>query len=820
MLDPPSTQHTKTVLSEITSSSFSSVFHDVTLVFEDGEEVLHYKALLSLLSLEWRLLLKLSPFTDVVFLPDIKVEDMFGKVTETFKDDYELSEMFDKEHHPQQIVVDIKKKDEDEIQEKIEEQYHIADNPLEKTNDNVLHNNIAKSENENQLVPFNQSEEILDLSDHHSPVYLPAIQDDFSWPPDLQAPNFHSMGWRRTPDQRGGEVVDVMGNKSLFAILSLRLACLPERAAFSLPLVGDQESELAGVFYVKDFINGQAASSLPVFQLEDSSDRLSLEQLVTRAGHLLEQTVVWAEALYDPKQGLAGRILVFTGAEISSLKKLTEVWKKNLEQDSQGHELEVGSTMGWGQKKLARQRRQVFLWCRKRCLKTVEGGIVCFFCGFVCFKQSERHNFTSHIHRHLFRQKKVQCPTCAKFYMRELAHVCEGSRQIKQQIKLLTNCDLCNSCFSRKSELRRHMRQTHGIIPQDTQKCCQFCELIIPRMDMHKHVTDHHRGDFIKCKQCEEPFSNSTSYKHHYLNKHTEKLSGFCNICQQKYRQIKKHNFVRHKQENYPCTHCDKIYKSEQGLDDHMKTVNGTMVRKQCPICSKFLINLNDHTQRVHRGNMKLNKCRTCKKTIQVDQILEHKMFCKPELHTCHICSKKVHHLQSHLSAVHTDFKCGVCGQIFSKTKNRPVLRDHILLEHIPKIFVELGIIEDLKTNNNTKQDAIAKFLVEKKTTKDKNMVYNCLLCLKMMDSGTKAHNHMKAHMNWHTNTKDPANCHVKESKTYKCDKCKRAFAQEEDMKTHILTHNTECKICNKTLSDPYKLRKHLLMHDKYIKQV
>ena len=68
-----------------------------------------------------------------------------------------MSEMFDKEHYPKQIVVDIKKTDEDEIQENIEEHYHMVDDPLEKINDHALQNTIDKNKNENQLVAFNKS---------------------------------------------------------------------------------------------------------------------------------------------------------------------------------------------------------------------------------------------------------------------------------------------------------------------------------------------------------------------------------------------------------------------------------------------------------------------------------------------------------------------------------------------------------------------------------------------------------------------------------------------------------------------------------------
>ena len=59
---------------------------------------------------------------------------------------------------------------------------------------------------------------------------LDVIQADFSWPPGLEVPNFHRMRWRHG----NRHMLEVRGNKSLFASLTEKCPEIPQSAAFSL----------------------------------------------------------------------------------------------------------------------------------------------------------------------------------------------------------------------------------------------------------------------------------------------------------------------------------------------------------------------------------------------------------------------------------------------------------------------------------------------------------------------------------------------------------------------------------------------------------
>ena len=90
-----SSNHIELIFKELTDPGFSSKFGDVTLVFKDGNSVPYYKSILSLVSIEFRMLLQLYTNTDLVILTGISKEEFFG---EAFKVDDVFSEphIFDK----------------------------------------------------------------------------------------------------------------------------------------------------------------------------------------------------------------------------------------------------------------------------------------------------------------------------------------------------------------------------------------------------------------------------------------------------------------------------------------------------------------------------------------------------------------------------------------------------------------------------------------------------------------------------------------------------------------------------------------------------
>ena len=235
---------------------------------------------------------------------------------------------------------------------------------------------------------------------------------------------------------------------------------------------------------------------------------------------------------------------------------------------------------------------------------------------------------------------------------------------------------------------------------------------------------------------------------------HIRKYKGFCNICQREVSHLPKHKYYYHRQT--VCNHCNHKFRSPEALKAHMHSVNGSTPKRKCPECSKYFINLRDHIRTVHRGEIKPCKknkrfCHTCKKFVLKEEFIAHRQICKP--HTCSICSKEVVWLEQHLLRAHSqNIICVFCNATFDTIKSRlpkkQQLRNHIYDIHIPRIFVELGITENINTENIEVRESIAQYLVDKQCTKEADC-HKCQLCLETFSTKTKIINHMKYHLKY-----------------------------------------------------------------------
>ena len=74
--------HVSNIFKDLTNPQFASNFGNVTLVFKNGECVRFYKSLLSLISVDWRMLLQMCNESDLVILTGLSQKDFFEEVVE------------------------------------------------------------------------------------------------------------------------------------------------------------------------------------------------------------------------------------------------------------------------------------------------------------------------------------------------------------------------------------------------------------------------------------------------------------------------------------------------------------------------------------------------------------------------------------------------------------------------------------------------------------------------------------------------------------------------------------------------------------------
>ena len=436
---------------------------------------------------------------------------------------------------------------------------------------------------------------VVDLQGHTSPIFLQGIQSDFSWPPHLAGPPSHVMGWRKSPGS-AGDVVTVRGNRSISSVLE-DAGALGQQAAFLLQCQAEGE-QLGGVLHLRELADGQAASSCPAFQLQGKEDWVSLKEIVSLAGYSPDRFLALGDPYYNRKPGgitMAARVLLYMGEKMTNLQELTGQWKQVLLQDSRRLKEEQDQVKELGQEQEPGHAKLVLEWLKMKCMKTTENATVCLYCGLICQSQ----NFMKHMKNHLYRK---------------------GLGIQKRNRK---QCRECNKTFKERKQLLLHMVSAHGVSPDKlfNLKECSFCKVFIPQDDMNRHRIASHLNDTLECQNCEESFINEQLLRAHCNNVHKKKYNykGICSYCQKEVHNIRNHMKKGHTPIN--CNHWDKTFSTQTGLTTHMHSVNGTVTKRPCPECCKYIINVRFHIRTVHRGEIKPfrrnnKRCVICRKFI------------------------------------------------------------------------------------------------------------------------------------------------------------------------------------------------------------
>jgi hypothetical protein len=834
-------QHMTSLIKQLADQNFAEKFGDLRLVFSDGE-FCFYKLLLGAANSEWKRMLGDSD-VDLVILVDTTAKEFF--------DSFEFLDVSEMQDAPpfcsSTIMMDEREykggankrfDDEEKIKTEITEITNIYDSRTVKTE-------LISSKDDDRA--------------------LSCITPDFSWPPHLQAPNFHSMNWRTN-----SEAFEIMGNKSIYSLLQEKYEELPAEASFSVEVNQEQRETMTGIFRLKDFVNAGAYHNLKVFLVEGAEDALSLASLLSKCGFLNEKEIIQNSL----------NININLEPNIKNLKELTECWKKDLIDDSLQKELFGGGKFN----------KDVLSWLRSQAVCSPEEAPICMYCGFICYDQSPRGDWSGHMRRHLYRKRK--CKKCNTGFLAGEDHQCEVDEdRIKSRRSFSCSEPGCIKNYTTKERLVLHLKKVHRIIEKVvTMRQCVFCSEMVS--DLHSHYMEAHKNEVANCKFCDKTFTNPTKYKQHIATVHIRKYSGFCEICQKECASLMKHNIQVHSSKSFPCDHCEKVFKHEKSLEDHMKSVNGTWDKKQCPECSNFYINVSDHIRRFHRGYKGRNKrlfCGSCKKHILKELYEEHKLTCIQEETICHICSDSVKNIENHLVKKHqiSRIQCGLCGM---QATVMGELNAHLETAHFPDIIKELGFT-GFSTEDRQERELIAMKVVECYASLTSDNKYQCQFCYTKTVTKTQMLTHMKYHLGYNfkrgkeakivhngvcpqcgkvlkKNQVETHKCkdnpigvetlslldpHIqlaevvgdyiesediqmisrkkalkafcKEEVRLPCDQCDRVFQRIANLRKHITLHhenedkvavNYSCEICHKQFTMKASLKKHkMCVHDK-----
>ncbi|XP_014219131.1 uncharacterized protein LOC106647318 [Copidosoma floridanum] len=329
------------------------------------------------------------------------------------------------------------------------------------------------------------------------------------------------------------------------------------------------------------------------------------------------------------------------------------------------------------------------------------------------------------VRKHQISNNTKECKECHKMIL-----VYSMSKHMSTHKSYSIQCEHCDKKFKNTSTLKQHMR----IHEDQRQYKCDHCGVGFNRRDgLRLHLRVHEKGENSKgikecsCQVCGRKFPNHSTLVIHRNRDHRDGRNYTCNICNRSMvsiRSLEWHMTHIHN-ESYPitdssgidaetkrimCKHCDKTFKTEMILRNHVKN---THIEKEpmncldcnltftsevrlkhhmmithnrmegtlgCPHCTKRFVNhLRLKTHMISHSEERPFTCDDCGFMLKTKiQLVKHKqnrhsnerpLQCKYCPHTCKQVSALVCHERTHTNE--RPYACSVCQQKFKYLGDR-----------------------------------------------------------------------------------------------------------------------------------------------------
>lgn len=199
--------------------------------------------------------------------------------------------------------------------------------------------------------------------------------------------------------------------------------------------------------------------------------------------------------------------------------------------------------------------------------------------------------------------KTLECEVCHRKFkgkptlIRHMATHATGSKDFK--------CGQCDRCFAFEFQLKLHVNNVHSEV-----KICDQCgKSVHGAASLKQHLLQHSGNKQTKwpCDQCDAQLASLWGLKSHKLSFHPDGKTAFickeCGKVASSETTLKRHKRLVHQMERkYKCTYCEKAFKKNSHLKDHIATHTGQHIH-QCSLCSQTFINsgsLHKHRKKAH----------------------------------------------------------------------------------------------------------------------------------------------------------------------------------------------------------------------------
>jgi uncharacterized Zn-finger protein len=264
-----------------------------------------------------------------------------------------------------------------------------------------------------------------------------------------------------------------------------------------------------------------------------------------------------------------------------------------------------------------------------------------------------------------------------KYNQSLLTSPAEDYNKVREVIKTLYPCNVCEKAFSESNELTKHSITHTGERPYPCDVCGKAFYI---NSSLTSHSRIHTSEKPHSCSECGKAFYTSSDLTRHSRT-HTGEKPYTCSECGKAFStssHLTRHSRTHTGEKPYSCSECEKAFSTSSHLTRHSRTHTGEKPYT-CSECGKAFSQNYDLTihSRTHTSE-KPYTCSECGKAFSTN----HKVTIHARTHTgekpytCSECGKAFStngHLTSH-ARTHTGEKpytCSECGRAFSTSSER-----------------------------------------------------------------------------------------------------------------------------------------------------